>query len=189
MKKKVERQEEQMAKRITDLLTLNTGKILGMEKRSSFDIIIAEKMAILTSPRGTFIHHNPSPEYLLYKSTMQSEATPEMIEDGSFEAFRESMFISPMVYFFMHENSDFHGHCAMQFLSMLNELLTKVSENIEENPEAGEQYLNEQRVLNVVLNMLENDVDKINEEKARKQAKQPRKKSSGTTVPKTKKRG
>lgn len=159
MSKKVKVVED--PKRIQELLGLDTGAIIARMNESATDIIVAEKMAILTSARGTFIHYEGSPEYALYSSLANGTGLMSELDSETAAAFKDMMLLTPSVYFYMHENVEFHNHCAMQFLSMLERGMAEAIEKMADNPEASREYLNEQRVLNVVLGMLENDLAEV----------------------------
>lgn len=158
--KKNEKAKEQ-PKRITELLTLDTGAVLSQFTEGAMDIVIAEKMVILTTGRATFIHYEGSPEYNLYASLATGGGLMTELDEETAKAFKDMMLITPSVYFYMHENVEFHTHCTMQFLSMLEKGMKEAIDKMADDPESSQEYINEQRVLNVVLGMLENDLAEV----------------------------
>lgn len=159
MSKKIKMAEE--PKRIKDLLGLDTGAIIARISESATDMIVAENMVIISSARGTFIHYEGTPEYALYASIITGTGLMTELDPETAAAFKDMMLLTPSVYFYMHENVEFHNHCAMQFLSMLDKAMSDAINKMDEDPLAAEEYLSQQRVLNVVLGMLENDLAEV----------------------------
>lgn len=147
--------------RVEELLGLNTGEVYYRENISAFDLIIAERMVILTSPRGTFLHYQGSPEYNLFLSLYRKENEVSELTDEEFDNFREMLLITPMVYFFMFENVDFHSRTVFQYLGMLNELMEQAVKDIDEDPEKVNQYLNEQQVLDAVMTLMRGNAKEV----------------------------
>lgn len=159
MKKNMKVVEE--TNRVKELLGLNTGAIIGRIADGALDLILGENMAILTSGRATFIHYAGSPEYELYAAIIGKTGLMTELDPETAAAFKDMMLLTPSIYFYMHENTEFHSHCAMQFLSALQKGMEEAISKMDNDPDAAQEYINEQRTLNVVLGMLENDLAEV----------------------------
>jgi hypothetical protein len=144
--------------RLKELDKLPIGTVLKKLNRGAWEIIIGSNLVIVSSARITLIHYEGTPEYIVYRTILNED---ELLTEQELDDFIEVLFVYPMVYTYMYEDAEFGSKTMVSAMEFMAKRLEEASKEIEDNPEEGERYISDQKIVDAVLNHMEVETEHL----------------------------